>query len=202
MRYSIPLVAGVPQKQFFSGRCIAIIGTGAAPEVSLTVYGTNVQDGEDFGGCGRNFSIYYPDRMFSGVELTAAVDTTVEIIVANANVQTLDGANLTARIDAAQLPLPVQTQGVTPTNRSGTIAVGATSQQAMAANAARRGLWVQNLSTVDALWLRDGAAASAGQPSVKIAPGAMYETPAGGCPVTAIHILGPTAGQAFSAREW
>lgn len=88
-----------------------------------------------------------------------------------------------------------------PVNRSGSIAAGGTGQVLMAANASRKGLWVQNLSTGD-LWINGQGAAVVGQPSLKIPTGAVYESPLGGCPATDINILGATTGQTFSAREW
>lgn len=202
MRYRIPLTAGVSLRQYFRGRCLALVSVGVAEEVTLTVYGADVQDGENFGGCGKNFSVFYPDNAFSGVELLAAVDTTVEIIVSNARVETLDGASLTASIAAAQLPLSVKLPGVASVNRSGSLAAGATAQVLMAANPDRRGFMVQNLHASDALWINDQGAATQAQPSIKLPPGAMYETPPGGCPLSAISIIGPTIGQTFSAREW
>lgn len=202
MRIRIPLSANVPARQNFQAQSIVLASLGAASSVRLMVLGSDQQDAEDYGQCERLFGIYDPARVFTGVELTATVDCTVELIVSRSRVEVMDGATVLATIDAAQLPLSVQTVGAPWTDRSGTIAAVGVSQQAMAANAARRGLWIQNLSAVDALWLREGAAASQGQPSLKIAPGAIYETPAGGCPVSAINLTGPTAGQAFSAREW
>jgi hypothetical protein len=97
--------------------------------------------------------------------------------------------------------LEIQGSGVTYTNRSGTITAGATAQTLMAANADRRGLWIQNLSSGD-LWISSLGTAAATQPSMKLTAGSLYEAPAHGVPVAAISIFGATTGQAFSAREW
>lgn len=91
-------------------------------------------------------------------------------------------------------------QGVTPTNRSGTLANGS-AQTLMAANASRQGFWVQNLHATDALWISDVGTAVAGQPSLKIAAGALYESPPHAVPTGAISVIG-TSGAEFSAREW
>lgn len=107
MRIPIPLLANQPLRQFFSARCVAIKSTGAASEVSLTLFRTSQQDAEDFGAVGRNFSVFNPDAPFCGVELTSTVDCTVELIVSGSNVQMLDGSNVTATLDGSQLPLPV-----------------------------------------------------------------------------------------------
>jgi hypothetical protein len=87
-------------------------------------------------------------------------------------------------------------------NRSGTITTGGTSQLLMAANPTRRGYSIQNLSTGDLGFNGLGVQATLNQPSIRLAPGALYETPAGGGGTDAVSIIGATAGQAFSAREW
>jgi len=111
-------------------------------------------------------------------------------------------------VDAAH-PLPVAiasgaaaaSGAVTYLDRSGSIAVAGQAQPVAAANVARRGFFLQNLSAGD-LWLNATGAASAGAPSLKVAAGQLYESPAHGVPATAISVLGAAAGQAFAAREW
>lgn len=117
MRFSIPLTANVPLRQFFTGKCIALVDTGAADGVSLTLFGLSQQDAEEFGEVGRNFSLYSPDRIFHGAEFTATTNCTLQVIVSNYRVETLDGANLTVTLDADQIPLPVETsRGDAPGN--------------------------------------------------------------------------------------
>lgn len=99
---------------------------------------------------------------------------------------------------AAPKMVPIAPQ-VTQTNRSGTITAGGTAQVLMAANTAREGFWLQNLSTAD-LWLSDLGTAAATQPSLQIAAGAYYEAPA--VTAGAYSIYGATTGQAFACREW
>lgn len=85
---------------------------------------------------------------------------------------------------------------------SGTIAAGATAQQLSDGKKERSGFWFQNNSSGD-LWIREGGtAAAASQPAMKIAAGAMYESPITGCPKGVLSVYGATTGQAFSAREW
>jgi len=109
-------------------------------------------------------------------------------------------------VDATH-PLPVAIAtgaaagAATYLDRSGGIAAAGQAQQLVAANAARRGFFIQNLSAGD-LWLNSTGAASAGAPSIKVAAGQLYESPAHGVPATAISVLGATAGQSFAAREW
>lgn len=87
------------------------------------------------------------------------------------------------------------------TNRSGVIALGGVAQPLMAANLARKGFWVYNLSAGD-LWISDVGIALAGQPCIRIPAGAIYESHTSGIPSTAISVFGATTGQAYSAREW
>lgn len=84
-------------------------------------------------------------------------------------------------------------------DKSGTVTLGATAQVLMAANASRRGFWIQNQSSGD-LWISSLGTAAATQPSLWLPAGAFYEPSA--VPLTAISIYGATTGQAFAAREW
>lgn len=114
------------------------------------------------------------------------------------------GGGTTGGLTDAELrasPLSVTPAGGTLTNRSGTITTGGTAQQLAAANSARLGFSIQNLSTGD-LWVNTLGTAAAAQPSIKLAAGVYFETPAGYGAVGAISIFGATTGQSFTAREW
>lgn len=89
----------------------------------------------------------------------------------------------------------------TITNRSGAITAGGTAQQLAAANTARRGFSVQNLSSGD-LWISTVGTAAASAPSLWLPAGAYYEMPTGGVSSGAVSIFGATTGQAFTAYEW
>ncbi len=99
-------------------------------------------------------------------------------------------------------PLPVTTVGAAGAayvDRSGTITAGGASQQVAAANPSRRYLVFQNHSDTD-MWLNFGAAANAGQPSVKIsANGGAYEPLV--APLGTINVIGATTGKAFTCKE-
>ncbi|KQM58780.1 hypothetical protein ASE65_10475 [Sphingomonas sp. Leaf16] len=85
----------------------------------------------------------------------------------------------------------------TGTDRSGTIAAGAPAQQLAPANANRRYLRGQNLSTGD-LWLNEvGGTASAASPSFRIPAGGTFGINTN----QAVSIWGATTGQAWSATE-
>jgi hypothetical protein len=131
-------------------------------------------------------------------------ETTPAAIATAPNVAHLTLAGAGALTDAELRAAAVRVVPATGTltDRSGTITSGGTAQQLMAANAARMGFAVQNLSAGD-LWIRtDGSAAVASQPSLKLSAGDYYETPAGGQPVGVVSIFGATTAQAFTAREW
>jgi hypothetical protein len=93
------------------------------------------------------------------------------------------------------------TRSTSATNRSGTIATGGQSQQLMAANPARRGWAIQNQSSGD-LYVSGTGAATLDQNSMKLIPGAYYESPNSISSQVAHNIIGATTGQAFWAREW
>lgn len=85
--------------------------------------------------------------------------------------------------------------------RGGTITTANASQQLMAANTARRGFSVQNQSTGD-LYIKVGQTATTSNLSLKIAAGALYESPPQHVSPSVINIIGATAGQAFYATEY
>lgn len=137
MRYSIPLTANVPKQVRFQGKNITIMDTGGASEVNLALNTTSQQEEEDFGAVGRNFSIFSPDHNFTGATFTSAIDTTVDLIVTNFRVETIDGTTLTATISAGSLPLPVEEVQASAAANNAAVAVGAAGAVLLAANAAR-----------------------------------------------------------------
>lgn len=94
------------------------------------------------------------------------------------------------------------------TDRSGTITTGGTAQQLAAANASRRYLLIQNLST-GVLWVNTTGTAAVGQPSIALKACGVANDGTGGAivfegsyiPPGAVSILGASTGQAFAARE-
>ncbi len=124
---------------------------------------------------------------------------------------TVTGPLTDAQLRAAAVPVAVAfpasqsvsatTPAVACVDRSGALTVGGTAQTLMAANPARRGYRVQNLSSTD-LWINDkGQAATAAPPSIKLVAGALYESPAWGASNGSISIFGVATGQAFEAME-
>lgn len=86
-------------------------------------------------------------------------------------------------------------------DRSGTITTGGAAQDLAPANN-RKGFTIQNLSVGD-LFFNLGVTAVQGQPSFRIPPNSLYESPET-CDRLAgnISIIGATTGQAFTAKEW
>lgn len=107
----------------------------------------------------------------------------------------------TAAVGTASNPLSVaQVQG-TLTDHSGTLGAVATSQQVMAANSSRRYLYVQNPSSADTLWINFTTAATQAQPSIQMLPGGSFVMEGSFVSTEAVNIIGPTAGDAFIAKE-
>lgn len=90
-----------------------------------------------------------------------------------------------------------------PTDHSGTITTGGTSQELMPARDARIWLFIQNLSTEN-LWIDFDTPAVASQPSIQLTAGSAIEFSGGSTswvPEDAINIIGATTGSAFVAKE-
>ncbi len=113
-----------------------------------------------------------------------------------------DGVNDGDASTSNRYPVESKPLAGTLTDRSGTITTGATAQQIAAANPSRLGWCLQNLDPSSDLWVSSLANAVQSQPSIRISPGALYETPPGGQGLGVISVIGPTTGQAFTAREW
>ncbi len=78
-----------------------------------------------------------------------------------------------------------------------TIATGGTAQDALAADNYRRGFAFQNQSTGD-LYLRwDGSDATTDGNSLKVPPGAYFETPTGMGAGNRVSVKGATTGQEY-----
>lgn len=96
----------------------------------------------------------------------------------------------------------VPTTGVY-TDRSGSIAVGNTSQQAMAANGARKRLIIQNPATeTEVLYVNFTAAAnSATKISLELVPGGSYDSAFGPVTTEAVNVVAVTAAHKYIAKE-
>lgn len=129
-------------------------------------------------------------------------DGTYSVAVSGDGLGGGDGDGLTdAELRAS--PVVVTSQaGVTLTNISGSLTAGGTAQNAAGANSSRRGFFIQNIHASSSLWISTLATAVADQPSIEIKPGALYESPPGGCGGGAISVIGATTGQKWVGREW
>ena len=142
MRYSIPLVATIPMRFPFRGKCIAIVDTGAAAEVNVTLFRSE-QDSDAMGDVGRYFSAYWPESQFTGAEFTAAGNCTIEIIVANYRVEPLDGANLTVTLGGQ--PVQVREDVASAGVDNAAVAVTDVITAILAADPLRKSIRFQNV---------------------------------------------------------
>ena len=87
-------------------------------------------------------------------------------------------------------------------DHSGSIAATGVSQEAVAANSLRSGLFIQNLSETYPLYFNVGVDAVSGAGSIKILPGERMHFP-NEFPIStgAVNILG-TVSESFTIKEW
>jgi hypothetical protein len=87
-------------------------------------------------------------------------------------------------------------------SRSGTIAVGATAQNAIGTNATRRYLLVRNpKNATESLWLSLVGTAAATSPSLELSAGEAYVAETGFIPTNAVSVFALTTGHAFTVWE-
>ena len=134
-------------------------------------------------------------------------DSYMEVKDANQATKRIDGENSDDATPEFRQAY-VQRVGGTLTDRSGSITLGGSAQQIAAANAARRYLLIQNISTT-ALWVNIGATAVQDQPSITLQACAAAGDGSGGVltfegsfvPTALVSIIGPTTGAKFVAKE-
>lgn len=88
----------------------------------------------------------------------------------------------------------------TLTNRSGTITLGGTAQTLAAANATRKYILIENVSSGD-LWINFTTTAVINQPSFKIVANGSFVMEGTFISTELISIIGATTSQAFTAKE-
>lgn len=86
------------------------------------------------------------------------------------------------------------------TNRSGSIAAGATSQQVAALNASRKYFLFQNIST-ETMWINFGTAAVSDQPSIQVLQGGSFVMENFFVSTEAINVISATTGSKFVSKE-
>ena len=125
------------------------------------------------------------------VRATAAMTGTATVKI----IETLnDGADIQAN------QVPVYTTVRTSTDKSGTVTSGGTAQNAIAANAQRKGWMLTNLSS-DILYVRDDGTAASATTGVPVYPGQTVND-GGQASTSAISVLGATTGDVWSAKEY
>lgn len=83
-----------------------------------------------------------------------------------------------------------------------TITTGGEAQDALAADNMRQGLQFQNQSAGDLFIRNDGSDATLDDNSIRVPPGAYYESPPGSRPGNRLSVKGATTGQAYFVRAW
>ena len=99
-------------------------------------------------------------------------------------------------------PLPViNAAGAVAIDGSGTVVIGGTAQTLFAGVVPVNGYLVANNSSA-ILYVSDVGIANVGGASIPIPAGAVFMTPSGYKPASAVSLYGGAAGQAFAARRW
>lgn len=94
----------------------------------------------------------------------------------------------------------VQSSSGALTDGSDTITTGGVSQQIFAAKTGRKYFFFENVSSGD-LWINFGGAATVAQPSIKVVANGSFVMECMFISDQAIHVIGATTGQEFSAKE-
>ena len=101
--------------------------------------------------------------------------------------------------------------GVTPTDCSGSIAVGGTAQNAFTASTTRQGFMIANIDTSEVLWISfTGTASPSGAGSYPLAPATVttfaglstFVTPPGFSVGTALSVVGATGAHKYTCTTW
>lgn len=96
----------------------------------------------------------------------------------------------------------IQPSRGTATDRSGTIASGGVAQNAMAANAARRYLFILNPATAtEVMWFNLTTTATAASPSIQLAAGQSFVMESSFVSTAAVSVIAATTSHAFTALE-
>lgn len=116
MQYTVNLVAGVPKRIDYRGRFFMLIDTGAAASLSLR-FDMPGQNDEEVAEAKKGFKLRLLSGFYRRIELTAAVNATVKVIVSDNDVDFdfLEGANINATI-TGPLPVPVSNDRGSPGN--------------------------------------------------------------------------------------
>jgi hypothetical protein len=90
----------------------------------------------------------------------------------------------------------------TATDRSGTVATGGVAQNAMAANAARKYLFILNPATAsEVMWFNLTTTATAASPSIQLAAGQSFVMESSFVSTAAVSVIAATNGHAYTALE-
>jgi hypothetical protein len=108
-RYKLPLKAGIASRAEYGGQMLQVVSTGAASSVTLQVELGSRDQTEDLGDVVSKFRMVSQAERITGLTLTSAIDTTVDLFISDQNITLADtsGSSVVASIDPTQLPLSV-----------------------------------------------------------------------------------------------
>lgn len=136
------------------------------------------------------------------------VGNAIQIEAAIAEIETVNTVNTVTSVttvDSITNPITLTVAPVAQgalTDRSGDIAVGATSEEVMPANASRRYMIIQNLSVSDVMWIDFGTDAVEDQPSLQLAAnGGSFVMEGSFICTQAVNIICATGGEPYAAKE-
>lgn len=189
---------------------VYVIPGGASPAASLTVqdsYDPVVAQTATVDPAGTQSSLTASTTnkyLVTGVGPFITVKLVVtagtwSVIVVPTNAASQQSVQLAAGTASIGTVTTTPTAG-TLTNRSGTITVGGTAQQLMAANASRKYLFIQNLSTEN-MWINLTTTATTGQPSIKLLPNGVFSMEGAFVSTESVSVIAATTGSAYTAKE-
>ncbi|OJW76311.1 hypothetical protein [Spirosoma sp. 48-14] len=106
-------------------------------------------------------------------------------------------AKLPSALISDRLPVDLPPMQSSITHTAGTITAGGTAQQAVAAQAGRKYLFIQNVSDTPMSIRFDGTDATASTGILLAAGGGSYQSTSTYCPTSAVSIIGATTGKAY-----
>lgn len=136
---------------------------------------------------------------FNGSGALQVSESLLDSTISSGNVSVIDSV-LATTISGGVVHVSLSSSAGSLTDGSGTIAAGGTSQQIFAANASRKYLLIENISSGD-LWFNFTTAAVINQPSILIPSKTGFVMESNFISGEIVNIIGATTGQAFTAKQ-
>ena len=136
----------------------------------------------------------------AGSQIDIIVDSAGNIRLKAATTRNTFTPSSLANVAAAAM-VEIAGGGGALTDASGTITLGGTAQTALALNANRKYLLIQNLSATESLWVNfDGTAAVAGQPSIQLVGNGVFVWENVYIPTGAVSVLAATTSHPWTLK--